>query len=233
MKPLGIVQFHEKKYKFLGFTDEWKNFIGDPGENFVGVIYGQSGQGKTEFTLRLAKYFCSFSNVAWISYEQGHDYDLQKATIRNKMEEVAGKFIPIDPFEKRNPKKTLIQELEEYIAKRSSARIVFIDSIDYLEPDLEWYKHIKRTYGKKKIIIFISHEGSDGKPDLKVTKKIAYDGKLTIRVFKFLARTVKNRLGGSGNYCIWEKEARRLDPIFFKKVEAEIETVHNLETTTA
>ncbi len=228
MKALGIDQFHKKKYKWLGFEGVWLSFVGNLATNFVGIVYGHSGHGKTEFCIRLAKYLCKFDKVAWLSYEQGHDYDLQAATIRNKMEEQKGIFIPIDPLAKRTKGMTKFQELDEYLSKRSTPPFVFIDSIDYLKLTDEEYFYIKETYGSKKGIIFLSHE-KNGLPKTRVGNDIYYDGKFAIRVYKYVARKMKNRAGGTGNYCIWYREARRTDPMFFKKVESGIEVIHNHE----
>ena len=227
MKVLGVDQFHKKKYKFLGFDDEWLAFVGNLANNFIGIVYGQSGQGKTEFCIRLAKYLCRFGKVAWLSYEQGHDSDFQMASIRNKMEEVAGKFLTIDPLEGRTKGMTKFQELDQYLSKRSTPDFIFIDSIDYLQLSLEEYMELKEKHGKKKGIIFLSHE-KNGAPESKVAQKVEYDGKFSIRVFKYVAHKKKNRVGGSGNYVIYYKEARRVYPLFFKKVEQEQEVIHNL-----
>ncbi|PQJ09518.1 hypothetical protein CJD36_019970 [Flavipsychrobacter stenotrophus] len=226
MKVLGIDQFHKKKFKFLGFKDEWLFFIGNLALNFIGIIYGKSGQGKTEFCIRLAKYLCKFGRVAWLSYEQGHDFDFQMASIRNNMQEEAGKFLPIDPLQKRQKGKTKFQELDDYLSKRSTPEFVFIDSLDYLDITPEEYYYLKEKYGGKKGIIFLSHE-KNGAPESKVGQKIEYDGKFSVRVFKYIARKMKNRVGGSGNYVVYFKEARRVDPLFFKKAEQEMEVVHN------
>lgn len=228
MQALGIDQFHKKKFKWLGFEGMWLAFMGNLAANYVGIVYGNSGQGKTEFCIRLAKYLCKFGKVAWVSYEQGHDEDFQLATMRNKMEEQKGLFIPINPLSKRTKGKSLFQELDEYLAKRSTPQFIFIDSIDYLRLTLDEYFYLKEKYGGKKGIVFLSHE-KNGLPESKVAQKVMYDGKFAIRVYKRIARSVKNRMGGWGNFCVWFKEARRLDPLFFKKVEAELEVVHNIE----
>jgi len=228
MKALGIDQFHKKKYKWLGFEGVWLKFMGKLTMFFVGIVFGLSGSGKTEFCIRLAKYLCKFGKVAWLSYEQGHDEDFQTATIRNRMEEQKGIFITIDPLDKRNTKLTLFQELDEYLGKRSTPPFVFIDSLDYLQLTLDEYFYLKEKYGRKKGIIFLAHE-KNGLPESKLAQKVMYDGKFAVRVYKRTARAVKNRLGGTGNFCVWFKESRRLDPMFWKKVEAGIEIIHNHE----
>ncbi len=231
MLALGIDQFHKKKFKYLAFEGVWKKFIGHLiTGSFVGIIYGQSGQGKSYFAIRFAKYLCKFGRVAWLSYEQKHDPDLQAATKRYKMEEQKGIFIPINPLAKRKAGMTLFEELCEYLSKKSTPEFVFIDSLDYLLATgaltLEQYFFIKENYGKKRGIIFLSHEDKN-LPESKIGKKIMYDGQFAIRVFRHTARMVKNRVGGTGNFCGWFREARRADPMFWKKVEAGLEIIHN------
>ena len=236
MQALGIKQFQDKKFKWLGIDGFWKLFLGNLVANFVGIVFGLSGQGKTEFCIQLAKYLCRFGRVAWLSYEQGHDSDLQMATIRNKMQEQTGLFITIDPLKKRKKGMSLYDELCDYLDKKSTPEFVFIDSLDYLcvngQLTMEQYYHIKENYGKKRGIIFLAHE-LNGLPEMRIGKKIMFDGQFAVRVYKCIARKAKNRCGGNGNHVVYFKEARRADPLFFKKVEQEMEVIHNWEEEAA
>jgi len=217
MKVLGTDQFSKKKFKLLEFEHkEFKGILGDIPKNFIMVIFGDSGNGKTEFCIQLAKFLTSFGKVAWLSYEQGHGYDLQKATTRNNMNEVSGKFYIIDPSENLPAGVTFFQDLDKYLNRRNSPDFIFIDSIDYTQFTWEDYVYLKNKYGKRKTFIFISH--ADGnKPKKSISKNIHYDGHIGIYVHKFIAYPSKNRFGGIEDYVIYDKRARELNPIYFQK----------------
>lgn len=218
MKSLGVQQFLEKKFKLLEITDpQWQGILGHLPQGFVGSIHGKSGQGKTEFCVRLAKLLCRFGKAAWLSYEQGHGYDLQRAIIRNRIADVAGAFIPLDPNQKRKPGLSMYEELDQYLSRRGSPQYVFIDSLDYLELDFEQYKHLKLKHAKKGII-FINHEKGN-EPKTAIGQRIAYDGTFTIQVKNYIASPVKSRVGGIAEYIIWEERARELNPLYFAQKE--------------
>lgn len=221
MKPLGVTQFKKKKFKFHNISEEWQGLMGKLPEAFIGVIYGDSGQGKTELCIRLAKELSTIDRVAWLDYEQGHGADLQMALNRNNMQEVNKKFIPIDPMEKLPAPATgetrtdvLFKDVMAYLGKRGSPRFVFFNSLDYTGFTTEHYYQLKETYGKRKGIIFISH-AKGNKPKLQVAKDIMYDGQFGIRVKTFIARPEKSRLGGTEDYIIWQEMAEARNPKYF------------------
>lgn len=216
MKSLGVQQFLDKKFKILTIEDPaWCGILGSLPHSFIGTIHGKSGQGKTEFTVRLAKLLCSFGKVGWLSYEQGHGYDLQRAIARNHMSDVARRFIPVDPNAKRRPGLSMFDELDQYLARRGSPDFIFIDSLDYLELDFEQYKHLKLRHSRKGIV-FINHEKGN-EPKSAIGSRIAYDGQFTIQVKNYIATPVKSRIGGITDYIIWEERARALNPLYFAR----------------
>ncbi|AEL23870.1 AAA family ATPase [Cyclobacterium marinum] len=217
MKVLGIKQFHQMRFKFLPLPKLFKATMGDLPFNFIAVVYGYSGNGKTEFCMQLAKMLCDFGKVAWLSYEQRHGSDLQAATLRNKMEEVNGSYYPIDPIENVPEGVGLLEDLDNYLGKRNSPDFIFIDSLDYTGFDWEDYTYLKNKYGKRKSFIFISHSTKNGTLKKRISERVVFDGGLGIFVDKFIAKPDKNRYGGFEPYIIFEERARLLNPAFFSK----------------
>lgn len=215
MKSLGVEQFLQKKFKLLNINGKWKDTFGALPSAFVGIVYGKSGNGKTEFLIQLSKYLAGFGKVAWWSYEQGHGYDLQLAVERNNMQQVSGNFIIVDPLAKRKPGISLFEELKAAMAKRNSPQFFVIDSYDYIRLTQDEYCELKVRFGHRKGIIFVSHE-QNRKPKKAVAEYIEYDGGFGIYVSKFIAYPNKNRFGGIEPFIIWDERARELNPLFFK-----------------
>lgn len=216
MKTLGVKQFQQKRFKLLDQPEgKFKNTLGNIPAHFMMIIYGDSGNGKTELCIQLAKYLTSYGKVQWLSYEQGHGYDLQTAINRNKMEEVSGDFLVSDPVADLPYGVSFIEDLDKHLSKRSSPDFIFIDSIDYTGFSFEEYDFLKRKFGKKKAFIFISHARGT-KPMKRIGEQIMYDGGIGLFVSKFIAKVAKNRFGGFEDYIIYEQRARELNPLYFQ-----------------
>lgn len=218
MKVLGVTQFHQKTFTLLEISDEnFKGLLGDVPNFFTAVIKGYSGNGKTELCIQLAKFLTQFGKVLWLSYEQRHGYDLQKATKRNNMQEQNKKFLISDPIEGLTDGKSLLQDLDEYLDKRGSADYIFFDSIDYTKFNWSDYDYLKNKYGEKKGLIFIAHSTKSGAFKKRISEQIGFDGGMIFHVDKFICYPEKNRFGGFEPYVIFEERARLLNPVFFNK----------------
>lgn len=215
MKVLGVKQFHQMRFQFLPIDQKWAGTLGKIPHNFIAVIYGFSGNGKTEFCVQLAKMLCAFGKVAWLSYEQRHGSDLQEATKRNRMEEVSGEFYPIDPIANIPQGVSLLEDLDSYLRKRSSPDFIFIDSLDYTGFSWEEYVHLKNRYGARKSFIFIAHSSKSGTLKKTISERIVFDGGLGIFVSHYIAHPIKNRFGGFEPLVVWEDRARLVNPAFF------------------
>jgi len=225
MKVLGIKQFHQTKFKLLNIRDAaFAATLGRVTKYFILVIYGYSGNGKTEFAVRLAKALASMGlKVAWLSYEQGHGFDLQMATSRNRMEEVNGFFYPIAPAEKKGANVTYLEDLDNYLSspsgkiKRNAPDVLVIDSLDYTGFKWEDYIFLKEKYAGRITFIFLAHSSKSGIVSKRISEQIIFDGGMGIFVSKYIAHVEKNRYGGFEPYVIWEEKARELNPVFFSK----------------
>ncbi len=218
MKVLGVKQFHQKTFKLLALkASKFKGILGKVPKYFTAVIYGFSGNGKTEFSITLAKELSQFGKVLWLSYEQRHGYDLQTATKRNEMQENSGKFLVADPLENIEEGTSLIADLDNYLSSRGSADYVFIDSLDYTGFTMADYKYLKNKYFGKKGFIFIAHSTKNGIPNKAVTRDIIFDGGMGLFVKDFIAFPDKNRFGGFEPYVVFEEQAKERNPLFFTK----------------
>ena len=219
MKTLGVKQFHQKTYKLLDLGgSKFAGTLGDVPKSFILVVYGYSGNGKTEFCVQLAKELTNYGKVAWLSYEQRHGYDLQKATMRNNMQEAVGNFLVIDPIQNLPAKRSLMQDLDLYLSKRNSPDFVFIDSLDYTRFTWDEYTYLKNKYAGRKTFVFIAHSSPNGRLHMRICDRVLFDGGMGIHVRDFIATPVKNRYGGFEPFVVYESEARKRNPLYFEKL---------------
>ncbi len=196
-RAISVKQLLKMKFKELPFKGVWYKSIGIPEQNGIWIIYGQSGNGKTSFCLKLAKYISQLTSVAYDTLEEGARRSMQVAMTREKMEE-AGKFMILD----REP----ISELRMRLDKRKSPKVIFIDSFQYTGMNYRDACALKEDYPQK-LFIYVSH--AEGKlPQGRSAKKVEYDADVKIRVEGYKA-FFKSRYGGGEEFIIWPEGANK------------------------
>lgn len=208
MRAIGVKAFIDKTFDTFPFEGEWLESFGEPEKNFKMIVYGGSGEGKTEFTVRFAKYLASFGKISYVSPEQGISKSLQDAIIRNNMDEVAGKvmFLTGGTFD----------ELVTYIRK-SRSKVIIIDSLDYMKLTVDQFKILIAKFPKKAFIIIAW--AKNGSPKSQHAKDIEFmcDIKSFVESFKITLPT--SRFGGNKEFVIWKgaskKKATTAQPSLF------------------
>jgi len=109
------------KYDLYEFSEGFENVLGHPDKNFVAMIHGSAGSGKSSFAIKFASYFSNnFGSVCYLPIEEG----TKSFTFMKKIEQYAiyGGFKLI---EETLPSK--IQKLSE------SHSLIVIDSVSHLQ----------------------------------------------------------------------------------------------------
>lgn len=199
-KVLSVVQLLAKKYQYLeNLPAEILKSFGTLTKNFIMIIWGHSGNGKTNLIIQLIKALVPHGKVLYVSLEEGHEASMQLTVLRHLSEEYSGKIAFADDS-------MHFDELVERLGKRRSEQFIIIDSVQYWDIDYTKYKTLKAKF-KNKTFIFISHAA--GKlPDGKTADKIRYDATIKVHVDMYVA-FVKSRLGGNTPYVIWEEGAKK------------------------
>lgn len=193
------------RFETAAFSGEWLASFGRPELRGTWIIWGDSGSGKTTFTLMLCKYLANFGRVAYDSLEQGLSLSLQRAWERVGMIEAGNSVILLN--------KEDLPELTARLRKRKSPEIIIIDSLQYLTKFyMQQLKELKAEFPDK-LFIFISQADKAGKdPDGHMAKKIRYDAEIKIKVEGFKAfvttRYEDSEKGeGGADFIIWEQGA--------------------------
>ncbi len=192
------------RFEVAEFSGEWLASFGRPELRGTWIIWGDSGSGKTTFTLMLCKYLANFGRVAYNSLEQGLSLSLQKAWERVGMIEAGNSVILLNKEE--------LPELRARLNKRKSPEIIVIDSLQYLD-QFTWkkFKDLKRDYPDK-LFIFISQVDKAGNLADKLAVRIRFDADIKIKVEGFKAfvttRYEDSEKGeGGADFIIWEQGA--------------------------
>lgn len=196
-RALTIADIKKKKFKTFDLAYEWKNHIGNPEQNGVWFVWGNSGHGKSRFLMNLAKELSHHQKVAYNALEEGARYSIQKNIVESGIQEEHAIMI-LD----REP----LVELKERLRKRKAPKVVFIDSLQYTGMTKKQYIELKEEF-KETLFIFNSH--AEGKEPLgNIAKFVRYDADVKIRVEGFKAFPM-SRMGGGDAYIIWEDGANK------------------------
>lgn len=229
MKTIGGHQLLSMTFPRLPVSERWYGILGRLPEFFYGIVYGNSGEGKTEFCVQLAIELSRFGKVEWVSYEQGHGPDLQDAAARNNVQNYpisfsnpwvstkrkANKVVLNYPRCKNERINQLFEELIMKIAAKKSAKFWFIDSADTCKFTKEMCEYLRTTVGARKGILFIGH-GKGGEPKSGLGQDIEFNGSIGFYVEHFIAYPNKSRWQGNKPLVIVEHLARERNPLFFE-----------------
>jgi len=199
-KILGVKNLLQKKFVYLQpLPSDIKASFGDLVENFIMIVWGMSGNGKSNFLMQFLKVLIAFGKVLYVSLEEGHEASIVATVKRHLGEECEGQIHFADH-------EMTYDKLMVVLAKKKSAKFVIIDSVQYWNITYDQYKALKERF-KKKTFLFISH--ATGKlPDGRTADKIRYDAPIKVRVEGYVAFVV-SRYGGNKPYVIWEQGAKK------------------------
>jgi hypothetical protein len=195
MRGISITDFLDRKFDSYPLTGEWLQSLGLVEKNFRMILYGASGNGKTEYAIKIAKYFAQFTKVYYNSYEQGISKTLQDALVRNDMQEVKGRVIFGD--------KENFEEIQKRLSSKNAPQIVIIDSRDYINLTTAQFKLLIRKHPRKAFIIVCWEKAK--KPKGVFAQEIEFMCDIKTRVVDYVAYP-RSRYGGSEKFIIWDKK---------------------------
>lgn len=200
-RVLGLKQLLQKKYHFLdNLPEDITASFGRLTDNFTMLVWGISGNGKSNFIMQFMKVIMFYGKVLYIALEEGFEATTQFTADRNLTQELHSGRIE---FADHN---MTYDALIEKLKKKKSPRFIIIDSIQYWNITYEQYKRLKEIF-KRKTFIFISH--ASGKiPDGKVADKIRYDAGIKVRLEGFIGFIIC-RYGGNKPFIVWEAGAKK------------------------
>lgn len=200
-KILGYKNLLQKTFKYLDpLPDDIKASFGNLVYNFTMIVWGQSGNGKSNFLMQFLKVLICFGKVLYVSLEEGTEASMVEMVRRHLLGEGFDGNIQFADHEMTYDKLMIV------LSKKKSARFVIIDSVQYWNITYEQYKAMKEKF-KNKSFIFISH--AEGKLPLGSTAKaIRYDAGIKVHVEGYVSKIIC-RYGGNRPFVIWEAGAKK------------------------
>lgn len=215
-KRLNVAQLAQKKYTLVaGLSPQIREALGEIEDSFTAIIYGDSGNGKTNLLIQLLKEFKNIGNMLYISYEEGHGKTIKDLIIRHNLHNE----LPNLRFSDGES----IGELQGMLRKKGSPKVIVIDSWQFSGLTIEDYIALKRAFvfgktnNKRKIFLFISHVNGRH-PDGKSALEIKRDANIKIRAEGFMGIVETSRYGSNANIVIWPEGARKYWGKKFKKL---------------
>jgi hypothetical protein len=197
----SVAEILRYKPKALPFEGAWFDSFGTPELSGCWLIWGNSGNGKTRFTLQLCKYLAQFGRVAYNSLEEGLSLSFQSAIKAVGMQDVARRFVLLD--------KEPINELRVRLNAQKAPDIIVIDSVQYSGLDKISAKVLVDAFPRK-LFIFVSH--ADGKnPAGRTASAIRFHAgvKLWVEGYRIPAPVSRFKDGACAPFTIWEEGAAR------------------------
>lgn len=199
MRAYTVNDVLKQKKKVFPFEGAWAEAFGQPERTGVWFIWGNSGNGKSSFTMQLCKELCKYDRVAYNSLEEGTSMTMQMSLQRHGMQEMSRRFCLLNGEG--------MEELDARLTRRKSFNIVVIDSFQYTQMTYKDYIRIKEAH-KDKLLIFISH-ASGHNPRGSSAVGVMYDASLKIWVEGFKAFSKGRFFGKTGEYTIWDEGAEK------------------------
>jgi hypothetical protein len=197
----SVAEILKYKPKALPFTGAWFNSFGTPELSGCWLIWGNSGNGKTRFTLQLCKYLAQFGRVAYNSLEEGLSLSFQSAIKAVGMRDVARRFVMLD--------KEPISELRARLSGQKSPDVVVIDSVQYSGLDKISAKALVDAFPRK-LFVFVSH--ADGKnPAGRTASAIRFHAgvKLWVEGYRIPAPVSRFKEGECTPFVVWIEGAEK------------------------
>ncbi len=203
-RVLSLKQLQDKKYKFLeNLPERILESFGQLTDAFVMIVWGMSGNGKSNFLMQFLKALMPYGKVLYVGLEEGFEATMQNLATRHFEQEVHSGKIQFANHE------MTFEELWNRLCKKKQAKFIVIDSIQYWNIDYEMYKRLKERFPNKTFIIISHAKGKQ--PDGKTADKIRYDAGIKVYVEGFVA-FIKSRYMMSGvtkPFVIYEDGARK------------------------
>lgn len=202
-RALTVQNVLDQRISTIPFKGKFYDVFGNPQDKGRWIVVGNSGSGKSSFMMQLAKEFARTQPTLYNFLEEDlDDENVQDRLKLFQMHDVSKNFKMISEG---------IEELEERLEKRGSAKVVIIDSAIYFFRGFPFDKYLEFTRKfPDKLFIFTAH-GKGTQPRTEFEGSIYFDATQKVNVNGYLAVNKGRKYGPSSNtYVVWQLGYDRL-----------------------
>jgi len=191
MKVISTDDYKSKNIPSLGLdrNTPWHYLFGDPSSNFMAMLHGLPGNGKSTFSVQLADYFQKYhGDVMYIASEQsGFNKSLQ-----DLLNQYADNSFSISNDAKDHTYDKILKASKEY-------KLVILDSINHIGLSASEFENI-REQSPNTAFLAIMQSKKDG--DFKGTQEWAHNCDIIIEMRNMIAHQTKSRFAPPANIKI-------------------------------
>ena len=193
---MSITNILNTTHETIPFKGEWYDAFGEPERTGIWFVWGQSGNGKSEFAFQLCAELCKYGRVLFNSLEEK-----KSLSFKRKVK----KYESFLDDKKWHATIDTMDELNERLQRKRSADFIIIDSFQQTGLTKKTFDKLKEDFPNK-LFIFLSQ--ADGKqPRSRAAKSALSDSDQKIFVEGFIAKSNGRFIGSKGSYTIWEDGA--------------------------
>jgi hypothetical protein len=140
---MSLQDFQKVEFNNLEMSEEYKSLFGNPPENFCMLVYGESGNGKSTWSINFAEYLANnHGKVLFNSSEEGLG-----ETLKRKLIDKNSQYLDLSQCKN-------FENLKAALPKKGKYRFLFIDSINDMNLTVRDLQEL-RAMDDKRAVIYI------------------------------------------------------------------------------
>lgn len=152
MRAMSMTNILKIKHETFDFDGAWSQAFGEnPSSSGFWFVWGKEKNGKTWFSLLLAKYLATKAKVLYVSAEEGLGKEFCEAIRRAGLSERTKNILFVE-YE-------TISDIRKYISKRNAPTVVFIDNLTIYNGEMK-SDDLKKLLSDfpDKLFVLVAHE---------------------------------------------------------------------------
>jgi DNA replication protein DnaC len=171
-------ELQNQRFETISLSSRFTDLFGEPAKGFMMAVHGGPGQGKSTFTVDLAKDLANHNNqVLFVAAEEGYSKSLQQ------------KFVGYRSDQLRLSNSRNLTSVKDSL-KRSHYDVIVLDSVQQMGIKPQQLTALKTAYPKTGIV-YILHATKGG--TFKGDNRYAHDADIIVKLDEYKPVTEKSR----------------------------------------
>jgi len=176
---VSLEELKSTRFNTLRFDYPYSNSIGNPEDNFMIMVWGTPGQGKSTWTLKFSEYLANnHGRLLYVASEEGKSVSLQ-----NKVKGLRSNYMDFTEIREYSKLKRKLESDLKY-------RFIVIDSVNDMDMTYDQFKALRVRFPTRAFVI-IMQATKQGK--YKGDAKFMHDSDVTLKIEDYKPITEKTR----------------------------------------